>query len=83
MLQDQEPSIAIRKDFAEKQHKSRKAWLRERDVSTQTANLLPVDPNADMPTPIALELECFATAEEHKRNVIVARMHVRYSRTCG
>ena len=28
-------------------------------MSTQTADLLPVDPDADMPTPIALELESF------------------------
>ena len=38
MLRDQERSIAIQKDLAEKQQESRKASLRERGVSTQTAD---------------------------------------------
>ena len=74
----------IRKEFAEKQHESRKAWLRERDVSTQTADLLPVDPDADMPTPIALELESSGGAQKNVRNTRHAKCRGPASReSCG
>lgn len=52
-------SIAIRKDLAEEQHQLRKASLRKRGVSTQTADLLPGDPDADMPTLFVLELQSY------------------------
>lgn len=57
MLQEQEQQRASRKNFAEKQHQLRKTSLRERGVSTQTADLLPSDPDVVMPTPILMELQ--------------------------
>ena len=57
MLQEQEQRRTSRKNFAEKQHQLRKASLRERGVSTQTADLLPMDPDVVMPTPIVMELQ--------------------------
>ena len=57
MLQEQEQQRPSRKNFAEKQHQLRKTSLRERAVSTQTADLLPSDPDVVMSTPILMELQ--------------------------
>ena len=57
MLREQEQRIASRRNLAEKKHQLQKASLRERGVSTQTADLLPVEPDEAMPTPILIELQ--------------------------
>lgn len=57
MLKEQERKLTGRKNFAEEQHQLRKESLRERGVSTQTADLLPMEQDTVMPTPILAELQ--------------------------
>ena len=45
MLREQEQRIASRRNLAEKKHQLQKASLRKRGVSTQTADLLPMEPD--------------------------------------
>lgn len=71
MLQEQEQRRTSRNNFAEKQPQLRKTSLRERGVSTQTADLQPMDPDVVMPTPIGMELQSHwdqqRAQEEHDR----------------
>ena len=66
MLQEQEQRRTSRKNFAEKQHQLRKASLRERGVSTQTADLLPMDPDSTLPTPIQRGLQEYREEERFR-----------------
>ena len=57
MLHEQERIRAMQQEFARQRHQSRITALRDRGVSTQSAELLPMDPNSETPTPILRELD--------------------------
>ena len=48
--------------FEQERYAQRKAWLKEKGVSSQNAELLPEDCNEPTPSPIARDLERFARA---------------------
>ena len=48
--------------FEQERYAQRKAWLKERGVSSQNAELLPKDSDEPTPSPIARDLERFARA---------------------
>ena len=56
MLCEEERKQSQRRNFAKKQHQSRIAALREKGVSTQSAELLPMNPDSANPTQLEDEL---------------------------
>lgn len=56
MLCEEERKQSQRRNFAKKQHQSRIAALREKGVSTQSAELLPTNPDSVIPTQLEDEL---------------------------
>ncbi|CAH3146148.1 unnamed protein product [Porites lobata] len=57
MLMEEERKRAEEEKRKRQQHLRRKSMLRKNGVSTQNAELLPLDPGEEMPTPIVLDLE--------------------------
>ena len=57
MLREAERKRFELRDRAKKQHQARKAALREKGVSTQSAELLPTNPDSAMPSAIQRELQ--------------------------
>ncbi|CAH3164677.1 unnamed protein product, partial [Porites evermanni] len=57
MLMEEERLRAEEEKRKRQQHLRRKSMLRKNGVSTQNAELLPLDPGEEMPNPIVLDLE--------------------------
>ena len=57
MLMEEERLRAEEEKRKRQQHLRRKSMLRKNRVSTQNAELLPLDPGEEMPNPIVLDLE--------------------------
>lgn len=62
-------------------HLRRKSTLRKNGVSTQNAELLPLDPGEEMPTPIVLDLEDDSADEVFTQVPSWQTSHLEFLRT--
>ena len=66
MLCEEERKRSELRTLAKRGHQSRRACLREKGINTQTADLLPTNPDSTMPTPIQRGLQEYREEERFR-----------------